>query len=136
MITTEKAIEMIDEYLLEPNSISKDWIKCMQLCKQAILDSESQKAEIERLQKEGLILNKTFMDFVNNKKSEAIKEFAERLPQYIPHFDGDTRMECVYRAIDHLVKEMVGTKADTSVSLVDGHLENDLDSRVFWEDTH
>ena len=27
-------------------------------------------------------------------------------------------------------------KTDTSVSLVDGHIENDFDSRAFWEDTN
>lgn len=47
-MTTEKAIKMIDEYLEEPNSIDKEWIECLRLCKQALIDSESQKAEIER----------------------------------------------------------------------------------------
>ena len=32
----EKAIEMIDEYLLEPNNINKEWVECLQLCKQAL----------------------------------------------------------------------------------------------------
>ena len=35
--------------------------------------------EIERLEAEGLQLNRIFMDFVNKQKFEAIKEFAERL---------------------------------------------------------
>ena len=39
-MTTNKAIEMIDEYLLEPNSIAKEWIECLRLCKQALLESE------------------------------------------------------------------------------------------------
>lgn len=38
-----------------------------------------QKAEIDGLVEEGLLINKTFMDFVNKRKFEAIKEFAERL---------------------------------------------------------
>jgi hypothetical protein len=40
--------------------------------------ANSYKAEAERLQDEGLVVNKTFMDFVNKHKCEAIKEFAER----------------------------------------------------------
>ena len=35
-MTTEKAIKMIDEYLLEPNSIHKDWVECLRLCRQAL----------------------------------------------------------------------------------------------------
>ena len=129
IVATEKAIEMIDEYLLEPNSISKEWIECMRLCKQAILDSESQKAEIERLQKEGLILNKTFMDFVNKKKAETIKEFADRLEYFALHEDPEINaMKCkdyesymggfnqfrlqIVKGIDNLLKEMEQSEAE------------------------
>ena len=35
-MNTNKAIKMIDEYLLEPNSIHPEWVKCLQLCKQAL----------------------------------------------------------------------------------------------------
>lgn len=35
-MTTEKAIKMIDEYLLEPNNIDKDWIEVLNLCRSAI----------------------------------------------------------------------------------------------------
>ena len=145
-----KATEMIDEYLLEPNSIAKDWIECLRLCKQALLDKEAlikeqetlqkhlaeKQAEIERLHAEGLQLNRIFMDFVNKQKAEAIKEFAERLKaEYIfwKLEDGSLRKIIPIYAIDYLVKEMVGTKANTSVSLVDGHIESD---KAFWEDTH
>ncbi len=38
-----------------------------------------QKAEIERLYKEGLQINKTFMGFVNKQINEAIKEFTENI---------------------------------------------------------
>lgn len=48
-MTTEKAIKMIDEYLLEPNSIHKDWVECLRLCRQALVEKGHQKAEIERL---------------------------------------------------------------------------------------
>lgn len=34
-MTTEKAIKMIDEYLAEPNSIHKDWVECLRLCRKA-----------------------------------------------------------------------------------------------------
>ena len=32
----KKAIEMIDEYLLEPNNISKDWIEVLQMCRTSL----------------------------------------------------------------------------------------------------
>lgn len=32
-MTIEKAIEMIDEYLLEPNNISREWVACLKLCR-------------------------------------------------------------------------------------------------------
>lgn len=35
-MTTEKAMKMIDEYLAEPNSIHKDWIEVLILCRQAL----------------------------------------------------------------------------------------------------
>lgn len=105
-----------------------------------------QKEEIERLKAEyndlvlsELKLNKTFMDFVNKEKSEAIKEFAERLKTKV-NIDLCEAINCsdyLYdfpKLVDNLVKEMVGTpRANTSVSLVDGHIE---DSKAFWEDTH
>ena len=40
--------------------------------------------------------------------SVGVKEFAERLPELIVNYFGETTMECVERAIQHLVKEMVG----------------------------
>lgn len=49
-MTTEKAIRMIDEYLTEPHSINKKWVECLMLCREALVDSDRQKAEIERLQ--------------------------------------------------------------------------------------
>ena len=48
-MTTEKAIKMIDEYLLEPNSIHRDWVECLQLCREALVKNDRQKAEIEKL---------------------------------------------------------------------------------------
>lgn len=32
----KKAIEMIDDYLREPNSIAEDWYKVLKLCRQAL----------------------------------------------------------------------------------------------------
>ena len=36
-MTIEMAIKMIDEYLLEPNNIDKDWVEVLYLCKDALL---------------------------------------------------------------------------------------------------
>ena len=65
-----------------------------------------QKAEIERLQKDGLVLNKTFMDFVNQQKAEAIKEFAERLKARIREYIFISELEFQCEEVDNLVKEM------------------------------
>lgn len=48
-MTTEKIIQMIDEYLEEPHSIHKDWVEALQTCRQALLDNAEQKAEINIL---------------------------------------------------------------------------------------
>ena len=43
MMTKERAIAMIDEYLLEPNSIQEEWVECLILCREALkeVDDES-----------------------------------------------------------------------------------------------
>lgn len=71
-------------------------------------------AEVERLTTENLILSQKRinmferLDIVNNARAEAIKEFAKRLKELIPHFNGETSLYCFERAIDHALEEMVG----------------------------
>ena len=84
-----------------------------------------------------LVFSKSLKDYNDMRKglkAEGIKEFWDKAKQtrefrtcpYVYIMDGDD-----------LVKEMVGTKADTSVSLIDGHIESDKASRkAFWEDTN
>ena len=48
-MTTEKAIAMIDEYIQEPNNISKEWVAVLEMCKEALLERERQKIEIDIL---------------------------------------------------------------------------------------
>lgn len=48
-MTTEKAIEMIDEYLLEPNNIDKMWVEALGLCRDALVENIFQKTEIDIL---------------------------------------------------------------------------------------
>ena len=74
-------------------------------------DYNRQKAEIERLRKGTSqtieSIRKLARDTIRDTKSEAIKEFAERVTEHIPHFDdGYTTMECVKGAVNYLVKEM------------------------------
>ena len=52
-MTDNKIIELIDDYLTEPHNISKEWVEALVVCRQALIDREKQKAEIERLK--GLI---------------------------------------------------------------------------------
>lgn len=159
-MTTEKAIEMIDEYLLEPNSIAKDWIECLRLCKQALLDKEAlingqetlqkhlaeKNAEIEelvchnkKLLKDIHYYHDSKIDSIKRAKAEAIKKFWDKLKEKAHYEDyncTDYVLSIFVEDGDNLVKEMLGTKTDTSVSLVDGHIESDFDSKAFWEDTH
>jgi hypothetical protein len=102
-VDERRIIQMIDEYLTEPHSISNEWVQALLVCKQALIDNKKkdieidilirkkktlrdeiteQKAEIENLQ----IRNKTLTDISQNydwkfakAKSEARKEFWERL---------------------------------------------------------
>lgn len=46
-MTANKAIEMIDEYLLEPNCIHKDWVECLRLCRK-VLEKQMKKKPIRR----------------------------------------------------------------------------------------
>jgi hypothetical protein len=41
-MTKEQAIAMIDEYLLEPNNISKEWVECLRLCRAALVKEEGE----------------------------------------------------------------------------------------------
>ena len=80
-----------------------------------------QKAEIERLnkriegQKHALFEQQAYTAELQTKfkttKSEAYKEFAERLKETIPHYsDGYTTMECVMAAIRYIEKELTEGK--------------------------
>ena len=39
-MTTEKAIKMIDEYLVEPNNINQEWVEVLEMCKEALIKVE------------------------------------------------------------------------------------------------
>lgn len=38
----ERAIAMIDEYLLEPNSIDAEWVECLMLCRAALKEEDDE----------------------------------------------------------------------------------------------
>lgn len=61
-MNTEKAIKMIDEYLLEPNSIHPEWVKCLQLCKQALVENEKLKAERDAMHKDVIMAEEYAME--------------------------------------------------------------------------
>ena len=44
-----KALDMIDSYLTEPNSISRDWVECLLYCRECIKQAEVLKDENEAL---------------------------------------------------------------------------------------
>lgn len=41
-MTIEKAIEMIDDYLLEPNSIAAEWVEVLKMCREALLQQRKE----------------------------------------------------------------------------------------------
>lgn len=45
----DKALNLIDEFLTEPNSISRDWIDCLLYCRECIKKVDELNAEIEHL---------------------------------------------------------------------------------------
>ena len=82
----EKSIEMIDEYLLEPNNINKEWVECLQMCRQALSENEQLKAEIDGQDVEIMRLK---------HEIERLKPFEKKVLKQMS---------------DNLVKEMVGDK--------------------------
>ena len=141
-LTTGKAVSMIDEYLEEPNSINKEWVECMRLCKQALLENVNLKAdkealingqeslmkhlerkkeiiteldnEVERLQR---ILGKRCDDCPAVRT--AINEFAEKVLQLFPF---DKKYTTISRfAIKNIANEMTEGKSN---------------DKAFWEDTN
>ena len=90
---------------------------CVNRCRKDALDLiNRKKAEIERLKKENILLLKKKCKDINTArkitKSEAIKEFAERLKEIIythenrVDVDGIVLLTRIDNSIDNLVKEM------------------------------
>lgn len=109
-ITANAALDLINRQQVEIERLEKTEIKiddfCRRLCRMRMLNGNSI-ASYEDLQ-----------NYIQEAKSEAIKEFAERLKNKIktecnpygkPTFDYDTSL-AIMCYIDNLVKEMVGEK--------------------------
>jgi hypothetical protein len=88
-------------------------------------------AEVERLQSRIIEQHNAICEIVKQTNSEAIKEFAERLKKEAT-VDEDSTWWIANIDVDNLVKELTEPKAETSVSLIDGH----IDGKEFWNDTH
>ena len=84
------------------------------LSKDALDLINRQKAEIERLETNCLSMAQTMPNMAKAERAEAVKEFAERLKEYVESYDVTTgyRVTIVQaveeETIDNLVKEMVG----------------------------
>ena len=110
---TEEIIQMIDEYLEEPHSLSASWVEVLETCKQAILDRKYYK--VYRCARGSAKSSRELREYTDTVRAEAIKEFAERLKRnidegelYGKHYDYVLTIE----HIDYLVKEMVGENSD------------------------
>lgn len=119
-------IDLINRQRAELEELKEDYIPKLKWgLKRANEIGMSQDAEIERLKSENKILSKNadtaFQDGLNEAqdlyaaqiqdkiKSEAIKEFAERLKENIPFITshlGNVSVMALHRTIDNLVKEM------------------------------
>lgn len=53
-MNTEKALDMIDEYLLEPNNINKEWVEVLTMFKKVFVENAQLKKEIEKFEKNEL----------------------------------------------------------------------------------
>ena len=121
-MTNEKIIQMIDEHLEEPHSISQEWVDALETCRQALIENENLKAEIDRLNV-ALSVQKAFnltkpetveevaKYYISNKdtiRAEAIKEFAERLKDMSEDYTDFGHPYVLCKDVDYLVKEMVG----------------------------
>lgn len=132
-MTIEKAIEMIEEYLLEPNNINKEWVECLQMCKQALVENDQQKAEIERLQKAKEDALKCFIrmeslykikcEELEVAKTKAIKEFEERLKEIV---DGDINRIYALGGIGGAVAPLCKFKDDIDMVLKELTEKNDF----------
>ena len=118
----DKIIEMIDTHLEEPHSISQEWVDALETCRQALIENENLKAEIDRLNV-ALSVQKAFnltkpetveevaKYYISNKdtiRAEAIKEFAERLKDMSEDYTDFGHPYVLCKDVDYLVKEMVG----------------------------
>lgn len=70
--------------------------------------TEKQQAEIERLQNEKQKIHKIIPKMIKAAKSEAVREFAERVKEEAVTIDGIFETWEVEDLIDNLVKEMAG----------------------------
>ena len=128
-MNNNKIISMIDEYLTEPHSISREWVQALLVCKDALVQNKKKdteidilirkkealrdeisekKAEIERLQKaikvQDIMIEQ--QDYkLKQAKAEARKEFWERLKQ--KKCAKGSRVICIERG-DEFLKEMEG----------------------------
>jgi Zn finger protein HypA/HybF involved in hydrogenase expression len=46
-MTSKRVIEMIDEYLLEPNSIQSEWVEALKLCRRVLIDGTANHSKWE-----------------------------------------------------------------------------------------
>lgn len=94
-MTNEKIIEMIDESLEEPHSLSERWVQALQGCRKALVDNERLKAEIDILIRK----NETLKDEVSMLQADNKKLREEN--KYLK--------DCL-NTVYHLVQEMVGAE--------------------------
>ena len=66
IMDNNKIISMIDEYLTEPHSISREWVQALLVCKDALIQNKKKDTEIDILirKKEAL------RDEISEKKAE------------------------------------------------------------------
>ena len=71
-MNAEKAIQMIDDYLLEPNNIAKEWVELLNLCRQALVINELQAKKIVNSKIKSKRQNERLLRMVDEEREKVV----------------------------------------------------------------
>ena len=49
-INYDKYIDLIDSYIEEPNNINTEWVECLRVCRDTLVEKEAEQGRKERLE--------------------------------------------------------------------------------------
>ena len=113
-----KWIDMIDEYLLEPNNINSEWVKCLERCrgllKNQLIQQASSLCDILDLEIKDFFLEMKdrWMREDHIKKDEIVQEKIKAKKMYeemydkVPHFNNIDEVVHLKNSITNDIKEL------------------------------